>query len=120
MSLTFGEKQPFRIWFDYLKTCLNDQDLNKKINRNLYKEWNLNLVKNQKFDKWFENHEHLFVDTKSKMIINNNIRSKNTILIEIPLNYTITKIQREIGKLLNKKINKKLSKFNITSNRSLI
>ena len=120
MSLTFGEKQPFRIWFDYLKTCLNDQDLNKKINRNFYKEWNLNLVKNQKFDKWFKNHEHLFVDTKSKMIINNNIQSKNTILIEIPLNYTITKIQREIGKLLNKKINKKLSKFNITSNRSFI
>jgi len=120
MSLTFGEKQPFRIWFDYLKTCLNDQDLNKKINRNFYKEWNLNLVKNQKFDKWFKNHEHLFVDTKSKMIINNNVQSKNTILIEIPLNYTITKIQREIGKLLNKKINKKLSKFNITSNRSLI
>ena len=46
------------------------------------------------------------------MIINNNVQSKNTILIEIPLNYTITKIQREIGKLLNKKINKKLSKFN--------
>jgi len=95
MSLTFGEKQPFRIWFDYLKTCLNDQDLNKKINRNFYKEWNLDLVKNQKFDQWFKSHEHLFIDKKSKMIINNNTQSKNTILIEIPLIIQLQKFREK-------------------------
>ena len=25
MKLSFGERQPFRIWFDYLKTCLNNE-----------------------------------------------------------------------------------------------
>ena len=37
MPFTFGEKQPFRIWFDYLKTCINDDSLNEKINKEFYK-----------------------------------------------------------------------------------
>lgn len=50
MSFTFGEKQPFRVWFDYLKTCLNDETLSKQVDRKFYKDWHLNSVKTQKFD----------------------------------------------------------------------
>ena len=45
MKLNNKEAQPFRLWFEYLQTCLNDEDLNKKVNREFYKEWNLNLIK---------------------------------------------------------------------------
>ena len=120
MKLTFGERQPFRIWFDYLKTCLNDESLSKKVNRKFYKDWHLTSVQTQKFDTWYKSHEHLFVDTTTQMKISSGTKSSNSILLEVPLNYSITKVQREVGKVLENKLNKRLSKFTITSNRPLI
>ena len=120
MKLSFGEKQPYRIWFDYLKTCLNDESLSQKVDRKFYKDWNLTSVKTQKFDTWLKTHEHLFTDTSTTMKISNGTKSSNSILLEVPLNYSITKVQREVGKVLENKLNKRLSKFTITSNRALI
>ena len=120
MKLSFGERQPYRIWFDYLKTCLNDESLSKKVDRVFYKDWNLTSVKTQKFDTWYKTHEHLFTDTSTTMKISNGTKSSNSILLEIPVNYSITKVQREVGKVLENKLNKRLSKFSITSNRALI
>ena len=119
MKLSFGERQPFRIWFDYLKTCLNNE-LDRKIDRKFYKDWHLTSVKTQKFDTWYKTHEHLFVDTTTQMKISSGTKSSNSILLEVPLNYSITKVQREVGKVLENKLNKRLSKFTITSNRALI
>ena len=120
MKLSFGERQPFRIWFDYLKTCLNDESLSKKIDRKFYKDWHLTSVKTQKFDTWYKTHEHLFTDTSTTMKISSGTKSSNSILLEVPLNYSITKVQREVGKVLENKLNKRLSKFTITSNRPLV
>ena len=120
MKLSFGERQPYRIWFDYLKTCLNDESLSQKVDRKFYKDWNLTSVKTQKFDTWYKSHEHLFVDTTTQMKISTGTKSSNSILLEIPVNYSITKVQREAGKVLGNKLNKRLSKFTITSNRALI
>ena len=119
MKLSFGERQPFRIWFDYLKTCLNNE-LDRKIDRKFYKDWHLSSVKNQKFDTWYKTHEHLFTDITTTMKISSGTKSSNSILLEVPLNYSITKVQREVGKVLENKLNKRLSKFTITSNRALI
>ena len=120
MKLSFGERQPFRIWFDYLKICLNDESLSKKVDRNFYKDWNLTSVKTQKFDTWYKTHEHLFTDTSTTMKISSGTKSSNSILLEVPLNYSITRVQREAGKVLENKLNKRLSKFTITSNRPLV
>ena len=120
MKLSFGERQPYRIWFDYLKTCLNDESLSKKVDRNFYKDWHLSSVKTQKFDKWYKTHEHLFTDITTTMKISSGTKSSNSILLEVPLNYSITKVQREVGKVLENKLNKRLSKFTITSNRPLV
>ena len=120
MKLSFGERQPYRIWFDYLKTCLNDESLSKKVDKVFYKDWNLTSVKTQKFDKWYKTHEHLFTDITTTMKISSGTKSSNSILLEVPLNYSITKVQREVGKVLENKLNKRLSKFSITSNRALI
>ena len=119
MKLSFGERQPFRIWFDYLKTCLNNE-LDRKIDRKFYKDWHLTSVKTQKFDTWYKTHEHLFTDITTTMKISSGTKSSNSILLEIPVNYSITKVQREVGKVLENKLNKRLSKFTITSNRALI
>ena len=77
MKLSFGERQPFRIWFDYLKTCLNNE-LDRKIDRKFYKDWHLSSVKNQKFDTWYKSHEHLFVDTTTQMKISTGTKSSNS------------------------------------------
>ena len=111
MKLTFGEKQPFRVWYQYLQTCLNDKELSKKVNRTFYKEWHLNRVKTEKFDKWLKDHEHLFVDSETQMRIFKGTRKPNTVLLEIPINYSVTKVQREVGKILEDELNKPLSKF---------
>ena len=120
MKLSFGERQPYRIWFDYLKTCLNDESLSKKVDRKFYKDWHLTSVKTQKFDTWYKTHEHLFTDITTTMKISSGTKSSNSILLEIPINYSITKVQREVGKVLENRLNKRLSKFSITSNRALI
>ena len=120
MKLSFGEKQPYRIWFDYLKTCLNDESLSQKVDRKFYKDWHLTSVKTQKFDTWYKTHEHLFTDITTTMKISSGTKSSNSILLEIPVNYSITKVQREVGKILENRLNKRLSKFTITSNRALI
>jgi hypothetical protein len=54
------------------------------------------------------------------MKISSGTKSSNSILLEVPLNYSITKVQREVGKVLENKLNKRLSKFTITSNRPLV
>ena len=120
MKLSFGERQPFRIWFDYLKICLNDESLSERVDRKFYKDWHLTSVKTQKFDTWYKSHEHLFTDITTTMKISSGTKSSNSILLEIPVNYSITKVQREVGKVLENKLNKRLSKFTITSNRALI
>ena len=118
MKLTFGEQQPIRLWFEYLKVCLNDKDLSKKVNRNFYKEWHLYLVKTTKFYKWLITHEHLFTkEFESKISLFNGKRTPNTLLVEIPLDYTVQKIQRNIGKVIKGKIAQKQTnqRFKITA-----
>ena len=59
-------KQPYRLWFDYLKTALQ---FDMKVDKDFYKSWHLNQVRTQKFDQWFKNHQHLFQEYDSDMDI---------------------------------------------------
>jgi len=45
MNLTNKQQQPIRLWFEYLKVCLNDESLSKKVDRKFYKDWQLNEIK---------------------------------------------------------------------------
>ena len=101
--MNFKEVQPYRVWYQYLQTCLNDKVLSKKIDREYYKNWNLNLVKTTKFDKWFKSHQHLFV-SKGKAKVVSKKTNDESILIEIPQFYSISKIQKELPQLLKGKI----------------
>jgi hypothetical protein len=122
MKLTFKEQQPIRLWFEYLKVCLNDKDLSKRVNRNFYKDWHLDLVKTQKFNKWIRTHQHLFTKAfESKISIFNGKKTPNTLLVEIPLDYTVQKIQRDIGKVVKGKIaqSQTSQRFKITAKNHL-
>ena len=117
--MKFGELQPYRVWFNYLKTCLLDNNLNKKIDRDYYKSWHLSEIKNSKFDKWFKTHSHLFTSKGSIKIIN-KITNPQSITLEIPTNFQIKEIQRTIPKILEGKVNKSTSRFVLTHQRKHI
>ena len=118
-SMEFGELQPYRVWFDYLKTCLLDEKLNNKIDKEYYKSWNLSEIKNSTFNKWFKTHSGLFT-SKGTIKIVSKISNPQAITIEIPTNFKIKEIQREIPKLLKDKVNKSTSRFILTHQRKNI
>ena len=118
-SMEFGELQPYRVWFDYLKTCLLDEKLNKKIDKEYYKSWNLSEIKNSTFNKWFKTHSGLFT-SKGTIKIVSKITNPLAITLEIPTNFKIKEIQREIPKLLKDKVNKSTSRFVLTHQRKHI
>jgi len=118
-SMEFGELQPYRVWFDFLKTCLLDEKLNKKIDKEYYKSWNLSEIKNSTFNKWFKTHSGLFT-SKGTIKIVSKVSNPQAITIEIPTNFKIKEIQREIPKLLKDKVNKSTSRFILTHQRKNI
>ena len=117
--MEFGELQPYRVWFDFLKTCLLDEKLNKKIDKEYYKSWNLSEIKNSTFNKWFKTHSGLFT-SKGTIKIVSKVSNSQAITIEIPTNFKIKEIQREIPKLLKDKVNKSTSRFILTHQRKNI
>jgi len=118
-SMEFGELQPYRVWFDYLKTCLLDEKLKKKVDKEYYKSWNLSEIKNSTFNKWFKTHSSLFT-SKGTIKIVSKVSNSQAITIEIPTNFKIKEIQREIPKLLKDKVNKSTSRFILTHQRKNI
>ena len=117
--MEFGELQPYRVWFDYLKTCLLDEKLKKKVDKEYYKSWNLSEIKNSTFNKWFKTHSGLFT-SKGTIKIVSKVSNPQAITLEIPTNFKIKEIQREIPKLLKDKVNKSTSRFILTHQRKNI
>ena len=99
MKLTNYELQPYRIWYEYLQTALNDDDYGNKVNKDYYKEWHLTQVKTKTFNQWIQTHERLFMNEEVQEIrLLGGKRTPNTVAVEIPINFNVQKIQKEIGK----------------------
>ena len=122
MKLSFKEVQPYRIWYEYLQTALNDKSFSNKVDKNYYKDWHLNLVKKQKFNQWIKSHEHLFTQSdNSEIKLFEGKRTPNTLLVEIPVSFNVQRIQRDIGKAVKGKVAKAQThqRFKIQTNRPL-
>ena len=93
-------KQNIRVWFNYLKVCIeNKYDINKEY----YRAWHLPQVRTLSFEKWWQNHKHLF--THKEFV---NVR----VLNELSLNDAM----KEVKKQLIDKVDQK-SSFHITSKK---
>ncbi len=122
MKLSNKELQPYRIWFEYLQTALNDKNFLNKVNKDYYKEWHLNQVKTKTFNQWIKTHEHLFTQSDNSQIkLYEGKRTPNTLLVEIPVSFNVQKIQRDIGKAVKGKVAKTQThqRFKIQTNRPL-
>lgn len=61
-----SQKQNYRLWYNYLQQALVSKH---KINRRYYKKWNIHLIeKGMKFDSWWKEHKHLFIEKKRTTI----------------------------------------------------
>ena len=99
MKLNMKEIQPYRCWYEYLQYTLNDSERSKKVNKTYYKDWHLNQVKTKSFNQWINTHEKLFMNEAVQRIkLLGNKRTPNTVAVEIPINFNVQKIQKEIGK----------------------
>lgn len=99
MKLSNKELQPYRIWYQYLQTALKDKKFSNKVDKNYYKDWHLNLVKKLTFNQWIKTHEHLFTtESEQEIRLLGSKRTPNTVAVEIPINFNVQRIQREIGK----------------------
>jgi hypothetical protein len=122
MKLDNKTVQPYRIWYEYLKTALDNKEFSKKINKKYYENWNLSLVKKLKFNNWIKTHEHLFNQSNNSEIkLYEGKRSPNTLLVEIPISFNVQRIQRDIGKAVKGKVAKAQTnqRFKIQTNRPL-
>jgi len=137
MSLSFNQLQPYRVWYEYLQTCLKDDNLKNKIDKNYYRDWHLNLInskyklkrkkKGEKkyrlvdypFNIWIKEHKHLFEKKNDEIKIFNGKESSDTILVQIPKHFNVQRIQKEIGKVLEGQISTDTSKFSIQTKRPL-
>ena len=67
MILSNKEIQPYRIWYQYLQTALNDKKYSKKVDTEYYKDWHLKLVKELTFNQWIKKHEKLFIEKEPEI-----------------------------------------------------
>ena len=121
MKLSNKEIQPYRIWYQYLQTALNDEKYSEKVDRKYYKDWHLNLVKKLTFNQWIKTHEHLFIEKEPEIKLFDSKRTPNTILVEIPISLNVAQVRDSIGKVIKDKITKSQThrRFKIQSNRPL-
>lgn len=115
-------RQPYRLWYEFLKTALK---YNLPVDREFYRAWHLNEIKSAKhdkgFDKWYKTHKNLFYehDTSIKLVSGGKKAEPNTILVQIPTNYNVRRVQSDIGEIVSKHLSQSNAKFKITSNRPL-
>ena len=112
MKTSFGEMQSLECGIN-MQTALNDNKLSKKVDKQFYKEWRLSQVKKEKFDKWFKT-TNIYLEPDTKMQLSKKAIDDN-ITVSIPNHYSLTRVQREIGTLIKKKLNKTSAQFKITS-----
>lgn len=95
-------KQNYRLWYNYLQIAIEVYP--NRINQKFYKEWDINLIRRGlKFDSWYKNHQHLFIDKKK-------------ISISIPSTLSYKDAVDKAKDLLRGKTGQK-TKFNISSKR---
>lgn len=113
-------KEFYRLWFEFYRMCKNGTCKEFVIAKNIqdaktiefYESWG--DVVNIKFDDWWETHEHLFREPTVKPLSSEIERqTENSLLIEIPLNQSITQIMKSIKGILESD-----SRFRVKGNKS--
>lgn len=110
--------EAYRLWFEYLKVAKSlvgvkttqfDASVKKKVDQlpgafkicsTFYDPWEISS--DTKFDPWWEKHRHLFEEKHIVRILKDGEEKSdpNSILIEVPLNRSITELSKEVTFLI--------------------
>ena len=102
-----------RMWFQFLKLCLEVEEKNLKIkhsdefikvDKEFYKNWDLEEVKIKSFDTWFLTRKHLFTLKPVEVITQKDNLPKDSFIVSIPKSSNINSVKREIDRLLKDKL----------------
>lgn len=96
-------KENYRLWFEFYKLCcLSDNPAikqNLKRKKNYYDLWD--DVTNVKFDDWWKTHSKLFEQPVVKVVKSeDDMESPYGILIEVPLNQSVTETLSQLKDIL--------------------
>ena len=93
--------QMYRMWFLFLRLGLdcednqipiidyvNNKKIKVKVNKKFYKKWDLDRVREDKFDDWWKDKKHLFIETEPTLVTD----------IEDDDNYIYIKIDKRLKK----------------------
>jgi hypothetical protein len=129
--------QLYRWWFLFLKLALELEENNVElivrnphpknnnkpkikivcVNKKKYKDWDLDQVLKQPFDKWWKNHKFIFVDEKTKVLKSRKdwIDDPNIIHLRVDKRRTTTDLRRDVDQIFGRKNIKSIPrKFQIT------
>ena len=98
-------KENYRLWFEFYKLCRlsNRGDVDVNLNKlgNFYDSWG--DVRNIKFDDWWKTHSKLFEQPMVKVVKSEDeMESPYGILIEVPLNQSVTETLSQLKDILTK------------------
>jgi hypothetical protein len=98
-------KENYRLWFEFHKLCRlsnrKDVEINLKKLGNFYDSWG--DVMNIKFDDWWKSHSRLFEQPVVKVVKSEDeMESPYGILIEVPLNQSITQTLSQLKDILTR------------------
>ena len=98
-------KENYRLWFEFYKLCRlsnrRDVEVNLKKMGNFYDSWG--DVSDIKFDDWWKTHSRLFEQPVVKVVKSEDeMESPYGILIEVPLNQSVTETLSQLKEILTR------------------
>jgi len=108
------QKQYIRMWFEFYRMALIDDDLKENIKRSklFYKPWG--DVSSIKFDHWWKEHKSLFGISMTREI-NRVSNHANSLNVSIPLNQPVSKTIRELKNIIEKKQDERLKELGLNA-----
>lgn len=99
-------KETYRLWFEFYKLALQSREYEVtnalKASKDFYAQWG--DVVNTKFDDWWKSHQTLFKEHQVKTLESLDDRQTGeSLIIEIPLNQSLSKLLEEVKKIIEGK-----------------
>jgi hypothetical protein len=105
--------QLYRFWFLFLRLGLdcednevpiidhvNKEDIKVKVNKKFYKDWDLDRVKEDTFDNWWDDHKHKFIE-QPPTIVDELIPDENAFYLKIDKRSKAVDVMKHLRTMLD-------------------
>jgi len=102
----------YRMWFLFLRLGLdcednnipivdyvNNKNIKVKVNKKLYKEWDLDRVRNDTFDSWWNDKRSMLIESKP-IVVDEIIENENSIYLRIDKRSKIEDVVKELRTII--------------------